>query len=91
MRKRKADQTVEEICMNYFVQYFERHHLSSSGWHRLWLSETSSLQFLKIERVCNMIWYRCSETNGFSFVARLKFEIDTIEIKIIKQKNAYVR
>ena len=71
--------------MYCFVQYFENHCLSLSGCYNLWLSETSSLQFKK-KRVYNMIWYKCSETNGFAFY-RIKFENDTIKIKIMRWKN----
>ena len=35
------------ILLNYFIQYFETHCLSSSGCYKLWLCETSALQFTR--------------------------------------------
>ena len=66
IRKSTADQSVEGV-LYHFVQYFERHCLSSSGCYKLWLSETSSLQFQQKEF---LTWYSTDvvKSNGFSFV-----------------------
>ena len=67
MRKSKTDQAVEGIHIYYFIQYFERHCLSSSRCYKVWLLETGTLQFKEEEFV---IGYGTDavRTNGFSFV-----------------------
>ena len=87
IRKSTADQSVEGV-LYHFVQYLERHCLSSSGCYKLWLSETSSLQFQQKEF---LTW--CStdvaKSNGFSFVGgNLKWYNTDLKNKI---ENTYMK
>ena len=80
-RKSKAGQTVEGICiiLSNISKGTAFLHLgvTNCGFRKI-------VPYNLIRRVCNMMWYRCSENERIFCRSRMKFENDTIEIKIIE-------
>ena len=90
MRKSKADQTVEQIYIYYFIQYFERHCISSSGCYKLWLKirNRSNVGFMYLR---GMFWLAHSlSSNSQSQSATLSFIENFIALSLAMVKSLLV-